>query len=152
MSNYFSQLSHLMMTYQMETFSALLALWLRSSSVTGESPSQRPVTRSLTLFICAWTNGWVKNRDTGDLRHHRTHYDVTVMWTLWRCIKWNMFTAIPVLSNFLKQSTIRGIKGLERNDVSKCVKVRFVCRYYDHACKIQLCWPCTTFPLMIQRS
>ena len=30
-------------------------------------------------FIYAWTNGWVNNRDAGDLRHHRAHYDVTVM-------------------------------------------------------------------------
>ena len=30
-------------------------------------------------FICAWINGWVNNREAGDLRRHRTHYDVTVM-------------------------------------------------------------------------
>ena len=30
-------------------------------------------------LICTWINGWVNNWDTGDLRHHRTHYDVTVM-------------------------------------------------------------------------
>ena len=29
--------------------------------------------------ICAWINGWVNNRKAGDLRHHWTHYDVTVM-------------------------------------------------------------------------
>ena len=29
--------------------------------------------------ICAWINGWVKNREAGDLRCHRAHYDVTVM-------------------------------------------------------------------------
>ena len=29
--------------------------------------------------ICAWINGWVNNRDAGDLRRHRAHYDVTVM-------------------------------------------------------------------------
>ena len=32
-------------------------------------------------LICAWTNGWVNNRDTGDLRRHRAYYDVTVMMT-----------------------------------------------------------------------
>ena len=31
-------------------------------------------------LICAWTSGWVNNQDAGDLRHHHTHYDVTVMW------------------------------------------------------------------------
>ena len=30
-------------------------------------------------LICAWTNGWVNNRDAGNLRRHGTHYDVTVM-------------------------------------------------------------------------
>ena len=30
-------------------------------------------------FICAWTNAWVNNWDTGDLRRHLTHYVVTVM-------------------------------------------------------------------------
>ena len=29
-------------------------------------------------LICAWTNGWPNNRDAGDLRRHRGHYDVTV--------------------------------------------------------------------------
>ena len=30
-------------------------------------------------LICAWTNGWANNPDAGNLRCHRTHYDVTVM-------------------------------------------------------------------------
>ena len=30
-------------------------------------------------LICAWMTGWVNNREAGDLRHHRAHYDVTVM-------------------------------------------------------------------------
>ena len=30
-------------------------------------------------LICAWTNGGVNNRDAGDLKRHRTHYDVAVM-------------------------------------------------------------------------
>ena len=30
-------------------------------------------------LICTWINGWVNNRKAGDLRHHRTHYDVTIM-------------------------------------------------------------------------
>ena len=29
--------------------------------------------------ICLWINGWVKNREAGDLRRYRTHYDVTVI-------------------------------------------------------------------------
>ena len=30
-------------------------------------------------LICAWINGWVYNREAGDLRRHRAHYDVSVM-------------------------------------------------------------------------
>ena len=30
-------------------------------------------------LICAWINGWANNREAGDLRCHRAHYDVSVM-------------------------------------------------------------------------
>ena len=30
-------------------------------------------------LICTWLNGWVNNREAGDLRRHRAHYDVIVM-------------------------------------------------------------------------
>ena len=34
-------------------------------------------------LICARINGWVNNREAGDLRRYRTHYDVIVMnWVL----------------------------------------------------------------------
>ena len=66
--------------HQMEIFSTLLALCAGNSLVTGEFPAQRPVTRSFDVFlICAWTDGWVNNQTTGDLIHHRVHYDFTIM-------------------------------------------------------------------------
>ena len=64
----------------METFSTLLALCAGNLPVTGEFPTQRPVTRSFDVFfICSWINGWVNNREAGDLRRHLAHYDVSVM-------------------------------------------------------------------------
>ena len=30
-------------------------------------------------LICVWINGWVNNREAGDLRRYRAHYDVIVM-------------------------------------------------------------------------
>ena len=30
-------------------------------------------------FICAWIIGWVNNREAGDLKHQRAHYDVIAM-------------------------------------------------------------------------
>ena len=51
-------------------------------------------------FICVWLNGWVNNREAGDLRRHRAHYDVTVMINsliVWprqnRAKRWIYFTA-----------------------------------------------------------
>ena len=52
--------------HQMETFSALLAIYAGNSPVIGEFPAQRPVTRRFDVFF--------------DLHLcHRAHYDVTVM-------------------------------------------------------------------------
>ena len=48
----------------------------------GEFPTQRLVTWSFHVsLICVWINGWVNNRDAGDLRRYRGHYDVNVMTT-----------------------------------------------------------------------
>ena len=40
--------------------------------------------RGAVMFslICAWINRGVNNREAGDLRRYRTHYDVIVMWVL----------------------------------------------------------------------
>ena len=42
--------SHSLWRHQMETFSALMAICLGNSPVTGEFPAQRPVTRSFDFF------------------------------------------------------------------------------------------------------
>ena len=36
-------------------------------------------------LICTRLNGWVNNGEAGDLRRHRSHYDVTVMYILFYC-------------------------------------------------------------------
>ena len=33
-------------------------------------------------LICVWINGWVNNREAGDLRSYHAHNDVTVMFTI----------------------------------------------------------------------
>ena len=66
--------------HQMETFFALLFLCGGNSPVCGEFLAQRPLTRSFDVFLTTLsTNGWVNNREAGDLRRHRAHYDVIVM-------------------------------------------------------------------------
>ena len=40
----------------------------------------------MDYLICVWINGWVNNREAGDLRRYRAHYDVIVMWKcIWKC-------------------------------------------------------------------
>ena len=33
----------------------------------------------ISSLNCAWINGWVNNREAGDLRRYHAHYDVTMM-------------------------------------------------------------------------
>ena len=63
----------------METFSAMLALCVENSLVTGEFPSQKPVTQSFDVFFDLRLNKRLSKREAGDLIRHRAHYDVTVM-------------------------------------------------------------------------
>ena len=48
------------------------------------SPHKGQWRRALIFsLIYVWTNVWANNRDAGDLRRHRAHYDVTVMQILY---------------------------------------------------------------------
>ena len=45
-------------------------------------------------LICVWINGWGNNGEAGDMRRHRAHYDVTVMWFPFCCVLlWYPFPA-----------------------------------------------------------
>ena len=66
--------------HQIETFSALLAIYAGNSPVTGEFLAQRPVTRSFDVFLSApRISVWVNKGEAGDLRRYRAHYDVILM-------------------------------------------------------------------------
>ena len=63
--------------HQMETFSALLAI---SAGNPVNSPHKGHWRGALIFsFICVLINSWVNNREAGDLRRYRAHYDVIVM-------------------------------------------------------------------------
>ena len=69
-----------MMTSSNAYISRVTGPLCRNSPVTGEFPHEDKWRRaSVFSLICAWTNGWVNNRDTGAMRCHCSHYDVTVM-------------------------------------------------------------------------
>ena len=61
--------------------SILLALCAGNSPVAGDFASQRPATQSFDVFIDLRRkkNTCVNNREAGDLRRHRAHYDVIVV-------------------------------------------------------------------------
>ena len=66
--------------HQMEIFSALLAICAGNSPVPVNSPHKGQWRGALMFsLICVWTNGSVNNREAGDLRRYRVHYDVTVI-------------------------------------------------------------------------
>ena len=70
--------------HQMEAFSTLLAFVRGIHRSPVNSPQKGQWHGALMFYlICAWTNGWANNRDAGDLRCHRAHYDVTVMGWWW---------------------------------------------------------------------
>ena len=53
---------------------------------TVKSPQKGQWRRALMFsLICAWINGWVNNREAVDLRRHRAHCDVTVIFPLKDC-------------------------------------------------------------------
>ena len=70
--------------------------------VTGEFPAQRPVTQSFYVFLIGvWIHGWVNDREAGDLRRHRVHYDVNITTKLYCSFcsilsRWKMCGALKV--------------------------------------------------------
>ena len=67
--------------HQMESFSALLAIFMRGIHGSPVNSPHKGQWRGALVFslICVWINGWVNNREAGDLRRYRAHYDVIVM-------------------------------------------------------------------------
>ena len=61
-------------------------------------------------LICAWINSLANNRETGDLRRHRAHYDVTVMknwhYEVLGLISFDILQTIPSLEVDTFQHTI----------------------------------------------
>ena len=52
-------------------------------------------------LICTWVNGWVNNREVGDLWRHHAHYDVTVMWYLFGATKVPSHSVYTIVLRFV---------------------------------------------------
>ena len=55
-----------------------VARWIHRSPVNSPHKGQWRGDLMFSL-ISAWINGWVNNREAGDLRRHLAHYDVSIM-------------------------------------------------------------------------
>ena len=61
------------------------------SPVPVNSPHKGQWRRALMFsLICVWINGWVNNREAGDLRCYHGHYDVSVMMLLVSLWYWHL--------------------------------------------------------------
>ena len=65
-------------------------------------------------LICVWINGWINNREVGDLRRYRAHYDVTVMFFIWfdPCIK-SVWCYSSAFLSLLDWKRTHGLCGLD---------------------------------------
>ena len=101
----------------MEIFSALLAFCAGNSPVTGEFPTQRPVTRNFDVsLICTRMNGWVNNHEPGDLRCHRAHYYAIVMFSGSRAI--TSFMSLIAHATATRRSQVYQFRASELGSVS----------------------------------
>ena len=95
--------------HQTETFSALLALCVGNSPPPGEFPPKGQWHGALMFSLnCVWINSWINNREAGDLRRHRAHYDVIVMKSHANCHPfcggWHNFATTATVFNLWNQT------------------------------------------------
>ena len=84
--------------HQMETFSALLVICAGDSPVPVNSPHKGQWRGALMFtLICVRINGWVNNREAGDLRRHRAHYNAITM---------SEFCSLWILSRYTDRSRV----------------------------------------------
>ena len=85
--------------HQMETFSALLALCVGNSPVTGEFPTQRPVTRSFDVFFDLrmnkrlskqWRGWWFETPSRSLCRQCNAKYTFNIIFYMY----WDMYTLV----------------------------------------------------------
>ena len=104
-------------------------------------------------LICAWTNSWANNRDAGVLRHHCTHYDITVMLThcplgklalIWIQLSLNAF--------FLKSLWYHGMEKLSSFGITLlfawicCWANTWVSYWFEAPYHCYVCGNCFGFP------
>ena len=82
------QIRIMMMSSNGSIFRVTGPLWREFAGRPGNPRTHKGQWRGALIFslICAWINGWVNNRETDDLRRHRAHYDVILMFRRNDCV------------------------------------------------------------------
>ena len=65
-------------------------------------------------LICVWKNGWVNNREAGDLRRYYAHYNITVMWNYIKHLSIYFWVASQKIQQSYKVWAMSMIIGLRR--------------------------------------
>ena len=92
----------------------------------------------LFFFICAWINDWVNNREAGDLRRHRTHYDINVMIFVWKYNIRNTNKATARLLQYIRLICIRFgiIENILSSPDKSCYQLRLFSQAYITGTKV----------------
>ena len=111
-------------------FSALLALCAGNSPVPVNSPHKGQWRGALMFsLIYPWINDWVNNREAGDFRRQRGHYDVIVMSDCFLTVSQSLWRwedcGLPVYHRMIFSFIQRGLITVWQWNVSKidCSKI-----------------------------
>ena len=100
-------------------------------------------------LICTWSNGWVNNREAGEMRRQLTHYDVIVMYSLTNMLRgsrgnlswtsvwfqwWLLISKIWFISPIEQQGNLHVcmLQNRNLNILRQILQVDFMnCRYFQ---------------------
>ena len=102
-------------------FFALLARFVWGIHRSTVNSPQKGQWHGALTFSWTWTKGWVYNRDAGDLRCHRTHDDVTVVFDQ------NISEYCSFSSRTIKHSFCRGCRSRYACDMIYI----YICNYWQ---------------------
>ena len=109
--------------HQMETFSASLAICAGNSPVPVNSPHKGQWCGALMFsLICVWINGWVNNREAGNLRRYHAHYDITIMKTTSQASGFLQSCLVNHTLSTLRKAKLLEVKHINLFDISSLMK------------------------------
>ena len=88
---------------------------------------------------CAWIYGWVNNGEAGDMRRHRSHYDVFVMIAAIEHVTMAAITWTAFVAPYIKSSSYQVIKAGDQNFSTTLNQIRSYIFVFLHWLKNCVC-------------